>query len=174
MANIFVDPTVLSDPYPDNVMVDGICYDLVGGSETAIDTSTVDGEHADCDCDEDCPDCTSCNNSYTITISGLSGNYTCVGSPSVCTDINSASPYTVTQTGNPINCQYDGGSNYCVGSVGVVQLDCAGGFWRVLVQGFPGPSAAEWTAPVDLAGCPPATGWTRSGGSCVGGTCTVA
>lgn len=64
MVNIFVDPDAVADPDnpPGSVKVGATCYELVGESDTAIDTASVDSEHTDCDdCDPPaaCPsDCT--------------------------------------------------------------------------------------------------------------------
>ncbi len=52
-ADIFVDPAILSFPYPGSISVGNVCFLLVGGSDVAIDTSVIQGESLDCDCDGD-------------------------------------------------------------------------------------------------------------------------
>lgn len=52
MANLYVDPTELTLPFPEVIEVSGICYQKVGVSDTAIDTTVVDEEFVTCEvCD---------------------------------------------------------------------------------------------------------------------------
>lgn len=90
-------------------------------------------------------------------LSGLSGN--CCFGGITCSDWNGG-PYALTKVGD---CWWvKGGSPD-------IDLRCFDSSWEMDVIGC---SCLHFSAP-NTSGCPPATGWTRNGGDCTGGSVTV-
>lgn len=165
-GSIFVDPDILSgsSPYPANIKKDDVCYVLVAGSETAIDTSTIDGEYTDCDCEEDCPsDCTDCDDPVTVVVSGIMGTQCALGSVE-CTELNDT--YSMSKSGGASSCVYTGsGSTHGHG----MSLFCSAGVWEM---NWGAGSCGNFQAPAQASGCVPEIGWVYNASFC-GGTGVV-
>jgi hypothetical protein len=69
VANKFIDPDDLTDPPPNSIKIDGICYQKVGGSSTPPAAETIDGEFESClDCDPDSLEYEECPSGATIFV----------------------------------------------------------------------------------------------------------
>jgi len=154
MASIFLPTSISSNV----IKVDGICYQLVGGSNTVPDHTAEDVEDTFEDCEscespvpQACPEdeCVGCNLEYTATVSGFTGDCSILNGTYAC--------------GNGGPCSWEGFNDVFVQAM----LGCEDGVWSVVLLDLMGSGCTATFTSDNTTGCPTLGSYSGGTGSLV-------